>query len=105
MKTVKQGFVYLTEIMDGVVRPALVLNVYGNHSVIIPLRGVMDLEVATGEYPEGDVPVQFVGNKSAYSVAQVGSCKPIPNKKIGRELGEMYDIDYANVVNVLIGRR
>lgn len=104
MKQYNQGYVYLTEVKDGTVRPAIIVNTFDNHSVIIPLRAVTDNDIANG-LPEGDVYVQFEGNTATGSVAQVGSIKSVPNKKIGRLLGQLYSCDEKTVVEELLTER
>ena len=101
MKNIKQGYVYLTEVCDNTVRPAIVVNVFGDHSVIIPLRRVSSDDICTA-VPVGQCAVQFENNQDEYSMAQVDSIKSVPNKKIGRELGRLYDIDARACVMLLL---
>ena len=96
MKDIKVGYVYNTEVADGKVRPAVVLSHYGNFSVIIPMRKVYvtDLSGITNS----ELYVNFYGNADEGSIAQCGSIKSVPDKKIGRELGELYDIDKDAII-------
>lgn len=88
VESIKPGYIYLAEILPDKYRPAIVVNNYGNHSTIIPLRKVMDEDLECG-LPTGQKLISFTNNDEEMSVAQCDSIKSVPNLKIVKEIGMM----------------
>lgn len=97
---IRPGVVFLAEVLPGKYRPAVVVNNFGNHSTIIPLRGVTEEDINVG-VPTGQLYVNFYNNTAEGSIAQTDCMKSVPNLRLVKELGEMYATDVRAINNMI----
>ena len=96
MSKPKRGYVYLTEVHPGDVRPCVCLSDVPQYPFMLPLA-----KFDSARNTLSELYVRFTGNKDAFSVGCIDQAKSIEPEKVGRNLGLCDGDDFREIIELL----